>query len=89
MCPRKSPTKLAIVRFGNVFNSSGSVVPLFQKQIENGGPVTVTSKEASRYFMSIPEAVSLILLASIESNKGEIFILDMGEPIKIFDLAKK
>ncbi len=82
-------TKLAIVRFGNVFNSSGSVVPLFQKQIENGGPVTVTSKEASRYFMSIPEAVSLILLASIESNKGEIFILDMGEPIKIFDLAKK
>ena len=69
-------TKLAIVRFGNVFNSSGSVVPLFQKQIENGGPVTVTSKEASRYFMSIPEAVSLILLASIESNKGEIFILD-------------
>ena len=85
----KNKTRITMVRFGNVLGSSGSAIPLFQRQIKEGGPVTVTHPEVIRYFMSIPEASELVIQAGAMGDGGDVFILDMGEPIKIVELAER
>ena len=82
-------TKFVTTRFGNVLGSNGSVVPLFTKQISEGGPITITHPDIIRYFMTIPEACQLVLEASVMANGGEIYLFDMGKPVRIIDLAKK
>ncbi len=81
-------TCLSIVRFGNVLGSSGSVVPLFRQQIATGGPITITDREITRYFMTIPEAAQLVIQAGAMGGGGDVFVLDMGEPVRIYDLAR-
>jgi FlaA1/EpsC-like NDP-sugar epimerase len=89
LAAKQSSTKFTMVRFGNVLGSSGSVIPLFKQQIKVGGPITVTDKNIIRYFMTIPEAVELVIQAGAMGQGGDVFVLDMGKPVKIYDLAKK
>src|SRR6185295_8569438 len=85
---RRSNTRFVAVRFGNVIGSNGSAIPIFQEQIRKGGPITITDRRMRRYFMTIPEAAQLVLQASTIGNGGEVFILHMGEPVSIFELAE-
>ena len=89
MADKYSKTCFSMVRFGNVLGSSGSVVPLFRKQIKDGGPITLTDDRITRYFMTIPEAAQLVIQAGAMASGGDVFVLDMGDPIKIIDLAKR
>jgi FlaA1/EpsC-like NDP-sugar epimerase len=89
LAQRQTGTRFCMVRFGNVLGSSGSVVPLFRKQIKNGGPITLTHQDITRYFMTIPEASQLVIQAGAMGRGGDVFVLDMGQPVRIYDLAVK